>query len=543
MPTGGLAASCAIMRKREGSPQPDTGMRNSENLDGFGGKTIGREDSDLDINRILDSMDDLERVHVRMDEVTEIPPGKATIPGTVVNIFKNVVGAAFLNLPWTFYQGTTRFSMCSLVVVGAINAYSFWALGVMAGGRFSSFGQLWSGTVGPRWAWVVDAMLFVNGALACAAYMIIIGEQIPLGLPWIYQNWFPQEFAHSGSLHFSSLQFYSIFPVAAFIVFPLCLLRQLGLLAYASAFGIAATMFTFMFVVNQFRSDGPYKPPHGPPDVPDQSFQFGPMLSVLAIYGANFSCHYNAPSYYNELKDSSPQKFAFVTIVSYSIITAVCAIFGWLGFLRFGSFTENNILNSFTLPEIGASSFSVAVSWLGIAFSVITNYPLVYNAPKQAFFRLTSAHPFEQQGFRSTMFLAFWFVTLSAVIGWSGIQLAPLNAIKGATTTVALSVIMPGFMLIAYLKNRTGERSNRNFIPLEAWGYGELYQSPFFSNAGAKFMMYSGTFLCGIGLINILFNWLGLTSLRPTLHVDAIVASTTPSPQGFEMFDEGMKFL
>ena len=141
------------------------------------------------------------------------------------------------------------------------------------------------------------------------------------------------------------------------------------------------------------------------------------------------------------------------------------------------------------------------------------------------------------------MFLAFWFVALSAVIGWSGIQLAPLNAIKGATTTVALSVIMPGFMLIAYLKNRTGERSNRNFIPLEAWGYGELYQSPFFSNVGAKFMMYSGTFLCGIGLINILFNWLGLTSLRPTLHVDAIVAATTPSPQAFEMFDEGMKFL
>ena len=84
MPAQGLQASCAIMRKRDGSPSdlPETPKVNAKGLQPMQNSvnftnTIGKEDSEGDLNRILDSMDDLERVDVRMDTVAEIPPGKA----------------------------------------------------------------------------------------------------------------------------------------------------------------------------------------------------------------------------------------------------------------------------------------------------------------------------------------------------------------------------------------------------------------------------------------------------------------------------------
>jgi len=54
--------------------------------------------------------------------------------GTIMNIAKNIVGAGVLSVPQMVFEGTVPISLSMLVVMGLINMFSFWAVGVLSGG-------------------------------------------------------------------------------------------------------------------------------------------------------------------------------------------------------------------------------------------------------------------------------------------------------------------------------------------------------------------------------------------------------------------------
>lgn len=60
-------------------------------------------------------------------------PG-ASISTTVINVCKNVLGSALLNLPWTFYEGSWFLAIAVMVFMGVLNALSFWILGILSEG-------------------------------------------------------------------------------------------------------------------------------------------------------------------------------------------------------------------------------------------------------------------------------------------------------------------------------------------------------------------------------------------------------------------------
>jgi len=100
--------------------------------------------------------------------------GRASTAVTVLNLSKNLIGAAMLCLPYTFFEGLPLVGAAWFVFMGALFALSFWVTGVLAGHLGArSYGELWSVVVGPETAWVADLGLALNTFLACILYYTI----------------------------------------------------------------------------------------------------------------------------------------------------------------------------------------------------------------------------------------------------------------------------------------------------------------------------------------------------------------------------------
>ena len=98
---------------------------------------------------------------------------------------------------------------------------------------------------------------------------------------------------------------------------------------------------------------------------------------LLSCLGTAFLGHFNAPSFYNELKDKSVKKFNQVVGTSFSITTLVYAALMTFGFGTFGTATLGNIFVNYHKADTLALLCRVAMC-VAITFS----YPVLFMALK-----------------------------------------------------------------------------------------------------------------------------------------------------------------
>lgn len=126
------------------------------------------------------------------------------------------------------------------------------------------------------------------------------------------------------------------------------------------------------------------------------------------MFASSFACHYNAPKFYLELEDRSPQKFLAITMGSFMFCAALFVFVAESGYARFGDHLGGkdggNILQMYgsieqrnrgEAPALGGT-IPVALAWLGLSFSVIASFPLVYNGARGAFFRVVFGQTVEE---------------------------------------------------------------------------------------------------------------------------------------------------
>jgi len=83
--------------------------------------------------------------------------------------------------------------------------------------------------------------------------------------------------------------------------------------------------------------------------------------------------HFNAPKFYNELKDNTVKRFNLLVGSSFGISIIAYIIMAAFGFLTFGSGSSGLILNNYSTKDtlIGFSRIAVAVS-------LVFSYPLAF---------------------------------------------------------------------------------------------------------------------------------------------------------------------
>jgi amino acid permease len=107
--------------------------------------------------------------------------GEATIPTSILNLAKSIIGAGVLSLP----SGVAFLSDSPVALVpaglvcatmGVLAAYSFSLIGKSCDKHKSrSFQDAWAKSVDPKTAWLISAGITAKCLLASLAYSIIIG--------------------------------------------------------------------------------------------------------------------------------------------------------------------------------------------------------------------------------------------------------------------------------------------------------------------------------------------------------------------------------
>lgn len=240
------------------------------------------------------------------------PSGGASMPSTIANLAKNIVGSGVLALA----AGVGAFSGARVAIVPALallfmmcglSGYTFSSIArVSAAVGASSYRDAWSKVFGQRSAAFPNAAIVFKTFVGCLAYAIILGDSAASMASLA---------GGTGALAAPNLW---IGLISTCILLPLCLLRDLSSLSVGSIIGTLGTSYTAIFMAIRCL-DGSYAaggaraaliPASARPAFSAPVGVLGGLnlksLVLVSMLATTFLAHYNAPKFYTEL--AAPKK-------------------------------------------------------------------------------------------------------------------------------------------------------------------------------------------------------------------------------------------
>mmetsp|Transcript_21351 Transcript_21351/g.58730 ORF Transcript_21351/g.58730 Transcript_21351/m.58730 type:complete len:470 (-) Transcript_21351:395-1804(-) len=305
-------------------------------------------------------------------------PPQSSVTMTIVQIVNNVAGAGILTLGAGMAAGVGWIpAVLICVLVGALSGYTFFLIGAacdMTGE--TSFKGLWSRTMGKESTWLVDGSITLVCLSAAIIYSGILGDVATSLL------------SLSGVTTTSSTRTLAICALTVAVLTPLSLLKDLSALAFTSAIGCGAILYTALFVAVR-ALDGSYHggdasafvkslPAHLKPSFHHTwSSAKGLMrldakaLVLISNLGLAFIAHYNAPAFYSGLEDATPGRFAIAVSIAFTILTVLYTFMMGLAYATFGSNTASNLLHNYAEADVLAVLGRVATG-----ASILFGFPL-----------------------------------------------------------------------------------------------------------------------------------------------------------------------
>eukprot|EP00927_Polykrikos_kofoidii_P007653 TRINITY_DN13147_c0_g1_i1.p1 TRINITY_DN13147_c0_g1~~TRINITY_DN13147_c0_g1_i1.p1 ORF type:complete len:451 (-),score=65.53 TRINITY_DN13147_c0_g1_i1:142-1437(-) len=354
----------------------------------------------------------------------------ATMTGTIINLLKNMIGAGLLNVCIAFKYSSVVGGLFAMLFCSFVCTAGFLLIGLCCSKvDAKSFRELWRLSIG-RYEKVIDVTLFFHCLFSCVGYITLIGDFCVKSLSGL--------FPHSA---FATRRDIPIYVITLTTLLPLSLLRSLEPLKYTSAIGLFVTACACAYVlydcltVTDVETVGVLR---------DHMFYLRPdIFKTIALFNGSFSAHYNAPTFYAELKDRSFRRFTLATLCSFLIATVVFTVFGLAGFARFGDAVLGNILKSYT-----ADNVMVQLCWLCMMIATVFVFPLAFQRMRTSFTALVNKpaniHAQSPINFTTLMLLA-----LCVYLGTAFDDIAVIKMIKGATLGVSIMFIFPAMFCLS----------------------------------------------------------------------------------------------
>jgi amino acid permease len=302
--------------------------------------------------------------------------GNATIPVEIVNLVKNIVGSGALALP----SGIAAFAnnpsgllggAVWILIMGTIFAYFFLLIGRTCKiTQTATYAEAWERTMGVKGSGLVALSVALKAGIGNLECSMILADSFRDLI--------------NGSLGLGISRAIALLIVTLVALLPLCMLKNLAVLAPFSGLGLLAMIFTAVAITiryldgsynegGQFYNDliDEHKPTFGSTGLKG-AIQL-PVLFFLCMVSEAFTAHYNAPRFWMELKKRTVVRYAKVVVSSFSISALYYVFVTSFGFLTFGGASAGMILNNYSTHDILASSSRACVG-----FSLIFGYPLIF---------------------------------------------------------------------------------------------------------------------------------------------------------------------
>eukprot|EP00527_Entomoneis_sp_CCMP2396_P004779 CAMPEP_0198155554 /NCGR_PEP_ID=MMETSP1443-20131203/69195_1 /TAXON_ID=186043 /ORGANISM="Entomoneis sp., Strain CCMP2396" /LENGTH=502 /DNA_ID=CAMNT_0043822309 /DNA_START=27 /DNA_END=1535 /DNA_ORIENTATION=+ len=388
----------------------------------------------------------------------DVPAGQATIPSEVASMSKNLVGCGALSL-------CNGIALCSnmasgviaaniwILIMGVIFGYFCWLIAKVCEitGR-TTYRGIWQVTVGHTGSVAVSVANGLKAGLSNLAYATILSdtlrslfESIGLDVPRVV----------------------CLVLITVLAILPLCMLKNLHVLAPFSICGTAGVMVTAVAMAIRYfdgsyqeggqyydQIDAVYQPDFG---TRDDSWSIGILPFVCMVY-ESYVMHYNSPRFYTELKDRSLPRFGIAVGSSFSLAAVLYMAIASFGFLTFGGNSSGFILNNYSPHDPLAT-----ICRLCIGLAVLTAYPIVFFGVRDSVLDVFEVPQINQtpNKLNALTFAILGILTFTAVFVT---DLGLINAVGGGLVATAVCFAFPTIMLASAVRqklNGCGDKSDQ----------------------------------------------------------------------------------
>ncbi|QLL31578.1 hypothetical protein HG536_0B04420 [Torulaspora globosa] len=284
----------------------------------------------------------------------------SSVRSGVITLLHTACGAGILAMPYGFkpfgvIPGIAMISFCALCSLAGLLLQAKVARYVP--GRSASFFSL-TQIINPNLSVIFDVAIAIKCFGVGVSYMIVVGDL----MPQIAAVFSSHELLLNRNLHITLIML--------FIVAPLCFLKKLSSLRYASLVALSAVAYLCVLILVHFAwpsQDIEELKGRVSLGLPDGHTN---PLTTLPIFVFAYTCHHNMFSVINEQADDSFGNARRVAIYAMSLALALYVLVGGLGYLTFGDHIIGNIIKLY--PQ----SVSTTVGRIAIVLLVMLAFPL-----------------------------------------------------------------------------------------------------------------------------------------------------------------------
>mmetsp|Transcript_2581 Transcript_2581/g.6195 ORF Transcript_2581/g.6195 Transcript_2581/m.6195 type:complete len:486 (-) Transcript_2581:201-1658(-) len=380
-------------------------------------------------------------------EESPIEEGDATVTQLIFNLVKGIVGAGVLSLPagiaaFANAPGGVVPAVSLIAGIGGLSAYGFALIGrCCAYTNTKSYRDAWSATVSEKSSWLPATAVTFKTCAACLAYSMILGDTFVSLL---------------STVGIAATKLSVTLGLTGAVLLPLCLMKNLSSLAPFSLVGslgmiYTALTMTFRYLGKAYTATGAF----GADNVATLRPKFGsvgaagamtPSAAIfISMLSTAFMAHFNAPKFYNELKDKTLPKYYKVVSTSFAVSISLFALVAAIGFLTFGANSSGLILNNYSTRD-GLMN----LSRIAVAVSLVFSYPLAFVGARDGVLDLL-----KMKGTDKTQNVLT--VALLSVITGAALVIPDVSfvmAIAGATLGNGLIYIFPALMFRGAIKKK-----------------------------------------------------------------------------------------
>jgi len=404
--------------------------------------------------------------------------GTASLSTSVFNLANNVAGAGILTLAAGKAAGVTGWIpsiliCCSLAYMSSSTFILIGKACELTGER--TYKGLWSKAYGSGTSYVVDSIVFVQCFLSSTIYIGLLGDIFTPLLKGV---------AISGGWQGVTSRTGVILLVATSILFPLNLIKKLSALAFTSILGLCAVVYTVLFMV--FRAlDGSYSTGIDAGKFvvdevldPPPSFALSTLVNfdlrslvLISNFGLAFIAHYNAPSYYREMKKETSESFPRMVRAAYAILALIYATAMCAGYATFGDTARGNILLNYHPNDMLA-----LFGRLATGFSVIFGFPLVSNGAREGLKNASMALGYPAiSDPKNHVAVVLGMLMMGSILAILVQDIKVIAGFSGAAMGSFLVYICPPLVYTRILRNMFGDdsleyRSGRRYLAFVPFG-------------------------------------------------------------------------
>ena len=372
---------------------------------------------------------------------------EAGIFGTALNMSCNIMGGAVLVLPTAVQDTSVTLGVALMIILGLMSVSTMVMLSHSAERlKKYTYRTLLSTAVHEKAGRGFEFCLFLYTFGVLVEYGRIISDSMPD---------VSADFFHVSNGVLRDGWFWLLLACVPF--FFLTSLPQLTELKWSSFIGLLTIVYVEFLIVFRYAGGNYREEGRTSLNASDVSFfhfdwDFFRAIPVLTVA---FSCHYNIPVYYKELKQRDLRTFyKCIACVSPALIT-VYNLCGVLGYLTFGdgrmSKTTGNIVKAYNKDDT-----AVNVGRLGLFFHFCSVFPIVAIGCRNCLNGILFGSPVQRQ--RVYFLEAFGLVALSAFLAYVVPGIAFVIDIIGSLFGVSIVYIIPSLVYIgAFKADQTAE--------------------------------------------------------------------------------------